>query len=116
PPKVGLQRLQCAYVLVATGQLLIPDGRRADPRGGHDKRVVRHLIDRNELNRPILADDLLCEQSAEVGAAATTRAEHSGTDGQVIKVALTEVPHRHFSQRSRSPTALMRTRVALPDR
>ena len=88
---VGLVGVEGEAHLVAAGDLLDQDGRRAHGAAGQHADRVRHLVKRQQPHRPVLLDRRAGEQLADIGVATATRAEHGGTERQVFQVVERDV-------------------------
>ena len=85
----------------------------------HQKRLVAHGIDVEELYAQALLERLLQHQTAEVWVAAAAAAEYRSATCQVFDIFGGDFltwTHRAARSITRSPTALTRTRTAAPRR
>ncbi len=128
PAEKAFELLERDQDFIALRYLLNHHRRRAHHGAGHDEFVVGEVVDIHEADRTVLADRLLRHQLADIGIAAAARAEDGSADGDVVEIGDVDeglrgsvdcVHHersirRKGDQGASSPTALTRTRVALP--
>ena len=86
-PEMVFQSADGGHDLVAGLQLFIAHRRRAHATDCADQRIVRHIIGLNDRDcAAALPQFVFQAQAVEIGAAAATRAQDTGADGDGMSV------------------------------